>query len=431
MSSSATPSRRSQPRSCVLQLVELAVQAVHVDAALQLEHGPHLVVLEVAREQAAGRRDAGMRRHEHLGDLERVGDLGRMQRAGAAERDERELARVVALLDRPRPDRARHVRVRDRQDAVGRLHQTEARAASRAAARRRPPRRDRASCGRRGTGRGGAARARGARRRSSGRCRRSRNTRGPGAAPALRGPTRNAPPSSTYAIEPPPAPIACTSSIGTSSGYPPIQVSRADASVTPSSVTIPMSAEVPPMSNVISRVRSASAPAHWPPRMPAAGPESRSVTGRSAAAWTLATPPLDIITCRSPCTPSLGEARAETLEVVAGLRSDERAHRGGREPLELAELRDDVGARRDECVRHLLADDLGCPPLVNRVEVGEEEADGDCLHALVAQLARGRADLVLVERRRGSRPSAARSARSRPCGGGDGRTASPATGCPA
>ncbi len=78
----------------------------------------------------------------------------------------------------------------------------------------------------------------------------------------------------------------------------------------PLSVTIPMSADVPPMSNVISRSRPASAPAHWPPRMPAAGPESSSVTGRSAAACTLATPPLDIITCRSPSMPSPASAVA-------------------------------------------------------------------------------------------------------------------------
>ena len=48
--------------------------------------------------------------------------------------------------------------------------------------------------------------------------RRCRSTPGPGSAPALRGPTRNAPPSSTYAMEPPPAPIVWMSIIGTSSG---------------------------------------------------------------------------------------------------------------------------------------------------------------------------------------------------------------------
>ena len=37
---------------------------------------------------------------------------------------------------------------------------------------------------------------------------------GPGLAPAERGPTRNMPPSSTKATEPPPAPIVLTSTIG-------------------------------------------------------------------------------------------------------------------------------------------------------------------------------------------------------------------------
>jgi hypothetical protein len=37
---------------------------------------------------------------------------------------------------------------------------------------------------------------------------------GPGSAPAERGPTRKMPPASTYAIEPPPAPIVSTSTIG-------------------------------------------------------------------------------------------------------------------------------------------------------------------------------------------------------------------------
>ena len=42
-----------------------------------------------------------------------------MQRAGAAERDERELARVVAALHGDEPQRAGHRLVRDREDALG------------------------------------------------------------------------------------------------------------------------------------------------------------------------------------------------------------------------------------------------------------------------------------------------------------------------
>ena len=71
----------------------------------------------------------------------------------------------------------------------------------------------------------------------------------------------------------------------------------------PASVTSPMSVLVPPMSNVISRPRPTSRPAHCAPSTPAAGPESISVTGRSAASATLATPPLERITSRSARTP--------------------------------------------------------------------------------------------------------------------------------
>ena len=71
----------------------------------------------------------------------------------------------------------------------------------------------------------------------------------------------------------------------------------------PASVTRPMSALVPPMSKEISRRRPARAPAHCAPSTPAAGPESISVTGRSAASATLATPPLERITSRSASTP--------------------------------------------------------------------------------------------------------------------------------
>ena len=85
-------------------------------------------------------------------------------------------------------------------------------------------------------------------------------------------------------------------------GHP--RVARRGLHRHPRSVTMPMSAEVPPMSNVISRARPESSPAQTPPRMPAAGPESSSVTGFSAAADAVATPPLDIITCSSPGTPS-------------------------------------------------------------------------------------------------------------------------------
>ena len=149
------------------------------------------------------------------------------------------------------------------------------------------------------------------------------------------------------------------------------------------------------MSKVISRRRPASAPAHCPPRMPAAGPDSRSVTGRSAALRTLARPPLEIITCRSERTPSSANAGGEPLQVEPRLRTHERAHARGGETLELAELGNNVRAGGHERVGHLLPDDRGGATLMLGIEVGVKEADGDRFDPLRTQLASGCADLIL------------------------------------
>ena len=106
------------------------------------------------------------------------------------------------------------------------------------------------------------------------------------------------------AMEPPPAPMVWMSIIDTSTGYPAIQVSRAVASAKRPSSTMPMSAEVPPMSKVMSLRRPESSPVQRPPRTPAAGPESRVTTGRSETVRTVATPPLELMTWSSAETPA-------------------------------------------------------------------------------------------------------------------------------
>ena len=88
----------------------------------------------------------------------------------------------------------------------------------------------------------------------------------------------------------------------------------------------------------------------------------------------------------------------EPLQVAAGLRPDERVHARGREALELAELREDVGARSHERAGNLLGDDLRGPALVLGVEVGEEEADRDRLDAVLSELACDSPHVLLVER---------------------------------
>ena len=70
--------------------------------------------------------------------------------------------------------------------------------------------------------------------------------------------------------------------IGISSGKPPIEVERASVSANLPSTTMPMSALVPPISKVISRLRPASSPTQAPPSTPAARPERSVSAGRSA-----------------------------------------------------------------------------------------------------------------------------------------------------
>ena len=124
----------------------------------------------------------------------------------------------------------------------------------------------------------------------------------------------------------------------------------------PRSVTIPMSADVPPTSNVISRLRPASVPgpepaehARPPARRAAASP------GCSAAASAAGDAAVRHHHVQVSGHALARERAREPLEVAAGRRADEGVHARGREALELAELREDVGARGDERARNLLA----------------------------------------------------------------------------
>ena len=167
----------------------------------------------------------------------------------------------------------------------------------------------------------------------------------------------------------------------------------------PPSVTMPMSALVPPMSKVISRSRPGEVCRPGPAEHAGGGAgQQQRHRALGAPSRCVATPPFDIITCSSPRRPRRRSAAVQLAEVASDLRADERVHARGGEALELAELRRDVGAGRHERVGQLLPDDRRRPPLVRRVEIGEQEAHGDRFHALVAQLARRAAHLVLVER---------------------------------
>ena len=88
----------------------------------------------------------------------------------------------------------------------------------------------------------------------------------------------------------------------------------------------------------------------------------------------------------------------EAAHIVAHLGADEGVHRRRGEALELAELRRDAGRRGDEGLGPFLQHDRACALLMRRVEVGEEEADRDRLHPLLAQRTRGLAHALLVQR---------------------------------
>ena len=60
-----------------------------------------------------------MTRHQHARDLQLAREPGGVQRPGAAERDQRVVARIVAALDGDDADRPRHVGGDDADDALG------------------------------------------------------------------------------------------------------------------------------------------------------------------------------------------------------------------------------------------------------------------------------------------------------------------------
>ena len=223
-----------------------------------------------------------MRRDEHGRDVEPLRDRPRVQRPGAAERDQREVARVEAALDRDQPDRVRHVLVGGADRRHGRRLGRAGRARRRARRARRGRRRRRAASRRRGSTPGRAARASGSRRSASARFRPARRRPGPGCAPALRGPTCSRPPVSIHAIEPPPAPIVLTATHGMLTGMPHATWnSRAYCSL-----PVEDEADVAARAAHVERERRTGCPPpsakKRAPMTPPASPESSSRAGRAA-----------------------------------------------------------------------------------------------------------------------------------------------------
>ena len=108
--------------------------------------------------------DARVRRDEDARDAQGRREVAGVQRAGAAEGDEREVARVVAALDRDPAEGALHVRVGDAEDGSGGLMRIAAERRRDALHRLERKLAARSSCGRRGTAPARCGRGRHARR---------------------------------------------------------------------------------------------------------------------------------------------------------------------------------------------------------------------------------------------------------------------------
>ena len=95
----------------------------------------------------------------------------------------------------------------------------------------------------------------------------------------------------------------------------------------------------------------------------------------------------------------LAHARAEALQVGAGLHHDPCAEHGTKGALPLADHRQDIDARHHRnAIAQFLACDFLCAPLVRRVEERPEEGDGDRLDPFAPQLSGRLADVLLLQR---------------------------------
>ncbi len=124
--SAGTASASSQATASALELAEHARHSCGVEGAGLLQAGARELGLEVGDEQPERGEHAGTRRHDDGAHAEQAGERGAVQRTGTAEGEQREVARVVAALDRDDADGADHVVVDDGEDAARRLLQAQA-----------------------------------------------------------------------------------------------------------------------------------------------------------------------------------------------------------------------------------------------------------------------------------------------------------------
>ena len=330
-----------------------------------------------------------------------------MQRAGAAERDEGEVARVVPALDRDDAQRTQHLRVHDRDDRA-RVDRRRARARRR---RGRARRRRRAAPAARPSSEVGVGDRR--LRAAAPVARRARVGAGALGADAQRAARRRA-----RAIEPPPAPTVCRSTVGSRIGSP--ATTRSLVRSARPSVIRQTSVDVPPMSNAIASGNPAAA--RDPRRADRSGRRARRRARAPDARRPRrpsATPPDERITSGSG-SPAPTAAARERAQVARRDGPEVRVGRGRRRALVLAELRRDLVRGDDVRVRQPPSQLVGDGALVVGVAVRVQQADGDRLGVELGQR-------VELERRRARRPGPCARGRRRSARAGRAAPGAPRT----
>ena len=210
------------------------------------------------------RQHAGGRRHEHRPEPELVGESARVQRPGAAEGDEREVAWIVAALDRDDPQRPQHLRVHD-LDHRRRVEPVE-RTRGGVPVELEPARELRGQPSEQEIGVGDG---------------RLRPTFPVARRPRLGAGARRADAQRPACVEPGDRPAAgadgLRSTVGSRTGKPPIE--RSDVRSTLPSAIRQTSVDVPPMSSEIAFGSPASRATRAAATAPAAGPETSTTAG--------------------------------------------------------------------------------------------------------------------------------------------------------
>ena len=193
-------------------------------------------------------------------------------------------------------------------------------------------------------------------------------------------------------MEPPPAPIDSTATIGRRTGYP-ARRRCADVSATPSAMRH-TSVVVPPMSNASARGSFERAREVRGRRDACRGPRGRHRERLRLRRVDRHHPARGVQQVEREAA---AERLRELLDVARGERHHRRVQHGGGRPLVLAELGVDRAGDRD--VGEAGAQHLRDGPLVQRVRIGVQQADGDALHALARERLHQWAELAEVDRR--------------------------------